>query len=123
MEQLWKKNKEELFALYESGGQGLSSAEAAARLEKYGENKLKEKKKKTMLQRFSEQFRDVMILILIGLPADVIAEMILLSPGYVYTILKIQLFDITNTNKSGKGAYKMENKKRCRTAYSNTTKG
>ncbi len=32
--------------------------------------------------------KSTMILILIGLPADVIAEMILLSPGYVYTILK-----------------------------------
>lgn len=32
--------------------------------------------------------KSTMILILIGLPADIIAEMILLSPGYVYTILK-----------------------------------
>ena len=32
--------------------------------------------------------KSTMILILIGLPADVIAEMILLSPGYVYTILR-----------------------------------
>lgn len=32
--------------------------------------------------------KSTMILILIGLPADVIAELILLSPGYVYTILR-----------------------------------
>ena len=41
MERLWKKSKEDLFALLESGSSGLSSSEAQARLEKFGENKLK----------------------------------------------------------------------------------
>lgn len=45
---------------------GLSSDEARARLDKYGENKLREKKKRTNLQRFLDQFKDVMILILIA---------------------------------------------------------
>ena len=45
---------------------GLSAAEIAARREKYGENKLREKKKKTTFQRFLDQFKDVMILILIA---------------------------------------------------------
>ncbi len=45
---------------------GLRAAEAAARLEKYGANKLREKKKKTTLQRFLDQFKDAMILILIA---------------------------------------------------------
>ncbi len=44
---------------------GLTEEQVAARREQYGPNRLREKKKKTMLQRFLEQFKDVMILILI----------------------------------------------------------
>ena len=46
--------------------EGLSSAQVEELQKKFGKNKLNEKKKKTMLQRFTEQFRDVMILILIA---------------------------------------------------------
>ena len=45
---------------------GLTRAQVEEQRAKFGENRLKEKKKKTNLQRFLEQFRDVMILILIG---------------------------------------------------------
>ena len=45
---------------------GLSAEQAKSLSEKYGPNKLKEKKKKTVVQRFLEQFKDVMILILIA---------------------------------------------------------
>ena len=45
---------------------GLSAAEVTVRREQYGENKLREKKKKTTFQRFLDQFKDVMILILIA---------------------------------------------------------
>lgn len=44
---------------------GLTAAEAKVRLERHGENKLAEGKKKTMLSRFFEQFKDVMIIILL----------------------------------------------------------
>ena len=44
---------------------GLTSSQAEESLKKYGENVLTEKKKKTNLQRFLDQFKDVMILILI----------------------------------------------------------
>lgn len=44
---------------------GLSSSDVAILLAEHGDNKLKEKKKKTNFQRFLDQFKDVMILILI----------------------------------------------------------
>ena len=44
---------------------GLSATEVVNRREKFGENKLKEKKKKSNLVRFFEQFKDAMIIILI----------------------------------------------------------
>ena len=46
--------------------QGLSSQQAQERLLQYDENRLQEKKKKTNWQRFLDQFKDVMILILIA---------------------------------------------------------
>ena len=45
---------------------GLTSAQVAELLEKHGQNRLREKKKKTTFQRFIDQFKDVMILILIA---------------------------------------------------------
>lgn len=45
---------------------GLSLSEAEKRKEQYGENRLREKKKKSALLRFLDQFKDAMILILIA---------------------------------------------------------
>ena len=45
---------------------GLTAQQVSALQSKYGANKLREKKKKTNLQRFMDQFKDVMILILIA---------------------------------------------------------
>ncbi|HEY8499144.1 MAG TPA: calcium-translocating P-type ATPase, PMCA-type [Clostridia bacterium] len=44
---------------------GLTSEQVRKLIEEHGENKLKETKKKTNLQRFFDQFKDVMILILL----------------------------------------------------------
>ncbi len=55
-----------LSALSSDAQRGLTDAQVAEGKQKYGENKLREKKKKTTAQRFLDQFKDVMILILIA---------------------------------------------------------
>ncbi len=60
-----KPQQDALKALKTDKERGLSSEEAAQRLLTDGENRLKEAKKKTNLQRFFDQFKDVMILILL----------------------------------------------------------
>ena len=63
----YSKNATELLReLNTDGHRGLSSAEVLVRKGKYGANKLREKKKKTTMQRFLDQFKDAMILILIA---------------------------------------------------------
>ena len=59
--------------------QGLTSQQVAEKQQSFGPNKLREKKKKTMVQRFLEQFKDVMILILIG--AAIISFVIAIVEG------------------------------------------
>ena len=56
---------EEILKQYSTQKEGLSSAEAKARLEKYGLNKLKEQKKDSPLKIFLSQFLDVLIFMLI----------------------------------------------------------
>jgi len=64
--QFFSQSKQEVLKLLDTNQErGLSKSNVTQRKEKYGPNKLKEKKKKTNLQRFFEQFKDVMILILI----------------------------------------------------------
>ena len=48
---------------------GLTAAQVAEKRAQFGENKLREKKKKTNFQRFLDQFKDAMILILLAAAA------------------------------------------------------
>jgi len=48
---------------------GLKESQAQEKMQQYGENRLREKKKKTILQRFVAQFKDAMILILLAAAA------------------------------------------------------
>ena len=64
MKQEYVQSPQELIAELNTSADGLSSAEAAVRLEKYGPNKLKDAEKPTLLQRFIEQLKDPMLIIL-----------------------------------------------------------
>jgi len=77
-----QKDTNEAIEALNSSIQGISSEEALKRLQEFGTNELKEKKKKTPLMMFLDQFRDFMILVLIaaavisgiiGEPSDTIA--------------------------------------------------
>ncbi|MBR4073052.1 MAG: ATPase, partial [Clostridia bacterium] len=60
------QSKEEILSAYSTDvQQGLSTAKVDELKQKYGQNRLREGKKKTNLQRFLDQFKDVMIIILI----------------------------------------------------------
>ncbi len=61
-----QSREETLKSLATDLARGLTSAQAAEKAAELGPNKLREKKKKTTLQRFFDQFKDVMILILLA---------------------------------------------------------
>ena len=60
-----KETAEVLAELGTDAARGLTAAEVEARREQYGENRLREKKKKGMVARFFDQFKDAMIIILL----------------------------------------------------------
>ena len=59
------KSQEAINLLHSDDLQGLSSVEASTRLERYGDNVLKQKNKKSPLKIFLGQFANIMILLLI----------------------------------------------------------
>ncbi len=61
-----QSREDTLLSLATDAARGLTSAQAAEKAGQFGPNKLREKKKKTTLQRFFDQFKDIMILILLA---------------------------------------------------------
>ena len=62
---VYLQSVEDVFKEVQSSPSGLSSQEATSRLEKYGANTLQEGKKKSLLEKFVDQFKDFMILVLL----------------------------------------------------------
>lgn len=61
----YKKDKDEILKEYKTSLNGLTENEAKRRLELYGKNTLVEKNKKSKLKIFIEQFKNVMIILLL----------------------------------------------------------
>lgn len=66
MEQYYSKTPQQALDAQETDINGLSAEEAARRTEKYGANRLSEGKKKSVIQVFAEQFKDLLVIILIA---------------------------------------------------------
>ena len=62
----YDRTPDQTLAALDSARTGLSGAEAAARLTKYGPNALAEGSKKSVVQVFFEQFKDLLVVILIA---------------------------------------------------------
>ena len=65
-ELLWQKSRETLLRDLQSGETGLTSAEAARRLERDGPNELPAEGRKSLLRVFGEQFRDFLVIVLLA---------------------------------------------------------
>ena len=76
---------------------GLNSEQIAEKRSRFGENKLREKKKKSYLQRFIDQFKDVMILILLAAAAvSFVIACLERDPGEFFEPVLILLIVILN---------------------------
>lgn len=65
MKNYFNQSSEEVLQQMQTTKQGITSSEAEARLQQYGENALQEAKKKSVFQVFFEQFCDLLVIILI----------------------------------------------------------
>lgn len=69
MEKEYLKSSEEILQELQTSHQGLTDQQAETRLAQYGENRLQEGRKTTMLERFVEELKDPMLIMLMGAAA------------------------------------------------------
>ncbi|ARC83829.1 HAD ATPase, P-type, IC family protein [Clostridium argentinense CDC 2741] len=83
MKDYYKRVPEELFNMFNSNSKGLGKEEVEKKRSEYGYNELTEGKKKSILQIFFEQFKDLLVLILVA------AALISMSIGNVESTIVI----------------------------------
>lgn len=86
----YNKNQKETLEAFHSSAAGLSPEQIEKNRREYGENKLYEKKKKSILTIFLEQFKDLLVIILI------IAAIISMSTGNIESTVVILAVLILN---------------------------
>jgi len=90
MKNIYQMQQKELYEHICANDKGLTAQEVAVRQEKYGENVLEERKRKTALHVFFEQFCDLMVIILI------VAAVISMLSGNVESTIVIFVVIILN---------------------------
>lgn len=111
MDTFYSKTKEQVMEKLKSSENGISESEAQKRIKEYGYNEFEEKKGKTMLQRFAEQFKDFLIIVLIvaaiisGITGEVTDAVIILLIVVINAIFGV--VQENNAEKSLKALKKM----------------
>lgn len=86
----YKLNKEDVLSKLNTNENGLDDAEVNARVQKYGLNKLKEAKKNSIIKKFIEQFKNLMLIILII--SAILSAIVSIKTGEPYTDTIVILF-------------------------------
>ena len=107
--QIWQMSGEELFRELECGAEGLTAREAAARLERYGSNELREGRRKSVLHIFLEQFADLLVVILIA--AAVVSAMLGDVESTVVILAVITMNAVLGTVQTVKAAASLDSLK------------
>ena len=84
---MYNKKIEEVFEELKTGDKGLTEREVEHRLEKYGQNKLTEKKSRSPFRILLDQFTDLMIVILIFVDIFMLIYAFFFSHDYVDSIV------------------------------------
>ncbi|WP_125587846.1 cation-translocating P-type ATPase [Companilactobacillus jidongensis] len=92
----YAQSESEVLTELDATSEGLNSEQVNERVNKYGPNKLDDGKKKSLLQKFLEQFKDLMILVLLAAAVisavvshDVVDSVIILAVVIINAILGV----------------------------------
>ena len=94
-----------------SSKKGLSDEEAKKRIEEYGYNKLEEKKKQSLLSKFIDQFKDLMIIVLLVAAAIsvFIANEIVDAVIILFVVVVNAILGVIQENKAEKSLEALKN--------------